>query len=755
MDKKFKRTLVTCALPYANGPVHIGHLAGVYVPADIYVRYLRMKGEDVLYICGSDEHGVPITIKAKKNGVTPQDIVDKYHSIIKKSFSGLGINFDMYSRTTSKVHHKNASEYFKKLYEEGLFLEKESEQYFDKEANTFLADRYITGTCPKCGNEDAYGDQCEKCGSTLSPEELINPKSALSGSEPEKVKTKHWYLPLDQYEPWLRDWILEQHKEWKSNVYGQCKSWLDGHLQPRAVSRDLNWGVPVPVDGAEGKVLYVWFDAPIGYISNTMELLPNSWEKWWKDEQTRLLHFIGKDNIVFHCIVFPSMLKAHGEFILPDNVPSNEFLNLENNKISTSKNWAVWLNEYLEEFKGQEDVLRYVLCANAPETKDNDFTWKDFQQRNNSELVAIFGNFVNRAVVLTKKYFGSQVPENLKPEQIDVDTLAQLPELTKKLEGYLDNFHFREALKEALNIARLGNKYISDTEPWAVAKKDMDRTASILYVALQICANLAIAFEPFLPFSAEKLRDILRVSIDAGTDHRAGEIASEEGLSPVLKGVECGAGSVNVYKEGDGSAVHTVHASVDSSEKTSVDSSENEFDTVLSWSDLGKSDILPAGHQIGKPKLLFAKIEDEVVEAQKNKLEATKAENEALLAAKAAKEAASKIEPQAEKCTFDDFMKIDIRTATVLEAERVPKTDKLLKLTIDTGIDTRTIVSGIAEHYSPEDMVGKQICVLVNLEPRKIRGIKSEGMILMASQGDGKMRFITPQEALVNGAKIG
>ena len=728
MDKNFKRTLVTCALPYANGPVHIGHLAGVYVPADIYVRYLRMKGQDVLFICGSDEHGVPITIKARKEGVTPQDIVDRYHNIIKNSFLGLGINFDIYSRTSSKVHEKNASEFFRKLYDDDKFITKESEQFFDPEAKTFLADRYITGTCPKCGNPNAYGDQCEKCGSTLSPEELIDPKSALSGSAPVKVKTKHWYLPLDQYEPWLRDWILEQHKEWKSNVYGQCKSWLDGGLQPRAVSRDLDWGVPVPVDGAEGKVLYVWFDAPIGYVSNTQELLPESWKKWWKTDESRLVHFIGKDNIVFHCIVFPSMLKAYGDgYILPDNVPSNEFLNLEGDKISTSRNWAVWLNEYLEEFPGQEDVLRYVLCANAPETKDNDFTWKDFQQRNNSELVAIFGNFVNRAVVLTQKYFGGQVPQNLKPEDVDAQALAEILPCKKALENYIETFHFREALKEAMNIARIGNKYISDTEPWKVAKTDMDRTASILYTSLQICADLAIAFEPFLPFSAEKLRGILNVNINAGFDHRAGE----------------GQPTVNFFKAGEARALHTSSAAPANAENT------------LTWENLGASELFAPGHKLGENGLLFAKIEDAVVEAQIAKLEAAKAANAAAAAAKAAAEAASHIEPQKEEVEFDDFGRMDIRTATVLAAERVPKTDKLLKLTIDTGIDQRTIVSGIAEYYSPEDMLGKQICILANLKPRTIRGIESKGMILMAKQGDGKMRFITPQEAVVNGAQIG
>ena len=720
-----KRTLVTCALPYANGPVHIGHLAGAYIPGDIYVRYLRMRGEDVVFVCGSDEHGVPITIKARAQGVTPQDIVDKYHQVMKDAFTGLGINFDIYSRTTSKVHDENASEFFRKLYDEGKFITKETEQYYDEEAKTFLADRYIVGTCPKCGNPGAYGDQCEKCGSTLSPEELIDPRSALSGSTPKKVKTKHWYLPLDQYEPWLRDWILEQHKEWKTNVYGQCKSWLDGGLQPRAVSRDLDWGVPVPVEGAEGKVLYVWFDAPIGYISNTKELLPESWEKWWKDPETRLIHFIGKDNIVFHCIVFPSMLKAYGDYVLPENVPANEFLNLEGDKISTSRNWAVWVHEYEEQFPGQEDVLRYVLTANAPETKDNDFTWKDFQQRNNSELVAVFGNFVNRAVVLTHKYFNGVVPENRKPEAIDAETLASIVPCKEALEKYIDTFHFREALKEAMNIARIGNKYISDMEPWKVAKTDMDRTASILYTCLQICADLAIAFEPFTPFSAGKLRDILRVGIDAGTDHRAGE----------------GAPTVNFYKPGEGKALHTGAVPTEG--------------IVLSWSMLGTPELLPAGHALGESVLLFQKIEDSVVDAQIARLAAVKAEREAAEAAKAAEEAAKKVEPQKPLVTFDQFSAMDIRTATVVAAERVPKTDKLLKLTIDTGIDTRTIVSGIAEYYSPEDMLGKQICILANLAPRTIRGIESKGMILMAKQGDGSMRFITPQEAVANGAQIG
>ncbi len=748
-QKEYKRDLVTCALPYANGPVHIGHLAGVYVPADIYVRYLRMRGKDVLFICGSDEHGVPITIKAKKEGVTPQDIVDRYHSIIKKSFAGLGINFDIYSRTSSSVHEKMASGFFRKLYDEGKFIVKESEQYYDEQAHTFLADRYITGTCPRCGSEGAYGDQCEKCGATLSPDELINPKSSLSGSPLVKKMTKHWYLPLDQYEKWLSEWILDGHKEWKTNVYGQCKSWIDGGLQPRAVSRDLEWGVPVPVEGAEGKVLYVWFDAPIGYISNTRELLPQSWEKWWKSPDTKLVHFIGKDNIVFHCIVFPSMLKAHGDFILPDNVPANEFLNLEGDKISTSRGWAVWLNDYLEQFPGKQDVLRYVLCANAPETKDNDFSWKDFQARNNSELVAIFGNFVNRAVVLTHKYFGGKVPADLKPEAIDAETLSQIPQIAAEIEANIEAYRFREALKAAMNLARLGNKYLTDTEPWKVAKTDMDRTASILNVSLQICAALAIAFEPFLPFSAGKLRKILRTGVLAGCDHRAGE----EGTT-----------GVNIFREGEAAALHTMggngkcdcnaYGEYGSSATSSEDTTA--YDVTLSWSDLTTSGrILPEGHVLGEAELLFAKIEDEVVDAQIARLNAIRAEREAAAAKAAAEEAAAKIDPQKAECSFEDFEKMDIRTATVLEAERVPKTDKLLKLTIDTGIDKRTIVSGIAEYYTPEEMVGKQICILANLAPRKIRGIESKGMILMARQGDGKMRFITPQEALVNGATIG
>ena len=684
MEKKFKRTLVTCALPYANGPVHIGHLAGVYVPADIYVRYLRMRGEEVLYVCGSDEHGVPITIKARQQGCSPQDIVDKYHAIIRDSFEGLGIHFDVYGRTSSEIHSETASEFFKKLYDEGKFITRESEQYYDPEAKTFLADRYIVGTCPKCGAEGAYGDQCEKCGSTLSPEELINPKSKLSGAEPVKKRTTHWYLPLEQYESWLREWILEGHKEWRSNVYGQVKSWLDGGLQPRAVTRDLDWGVPVPVEGAEGKVLYVWFDAPIGYISNTRQILPDDWEKWWKSEDTKLVHFIGKDNIVFHCIVFPSMLKAYGGYILPENVPANEFLNLEGDKISTSRGWAVWAHEYLQDFPGKQDVMRYVLTANAPETKDNDFSWRDFQTRNNSELVAIFGNFVNRAVVLTHKYFAGKVPACASLTDMDKEVLAEVPRLKASIESNIENYKFREALKDAMAIARLGNKYISDTEPWKVAKTDMERTGTILNISLQICADLAVAFEPFTPFAAERLRKML-----------------------------C---------------------------------AEN-----LGWDIMGRPTILPANHAIGEAELLFSKIEDAEIDVQLAKLDAIRAQRAAAEAAEAAK----KVAPQKEECTFEDFEKMDIRTATVLEAERVPKTDKLLKLTIDTGIDKRVIVSGIAEYYAPEDMVGKQICILANLKPRTIRGIESHGMILMAKQGDGKMRFITPQEALANGAEIG
>ncbi len=680
MAKEFKRYLVTSALPYANGPVHIGHLAGVYVPSDIYVRYLRLKGCDVISICGSDEHGVPITIKARKEGVTPQDIVDRYHAIIEKSFRGLGMSFDIYSRTSSKTHRRVASEFFKKLYDEGKFIEQTSEQYYDQEAQTFLADRYIVGTCPRCQNEKAYGDQCEKCGSTLSPDELINPKSAVSGSIPVKRETKHWYLPLDQYEGFLREWILEGHKEWKSNVYGQCKSWLDLGLQPRAVSRDLDWGIPVPVEGAEGKVLYVWFDAPIGYISATQDLTPD-WEKYWKSEDTKMVHFIGKDNIVFHCIVFPSMLKAHGDYILPENVPANEFLNLEGDKISTSRNWAVWLHEYLEEFPGKEDVLRYVLCANAPETKDNDFTWKDFQARNNNELVAILGNFVNRALVLTQKYYGGEVPACGELNDYDRETIAELSKIKGALEQNIENYRFREALKEAMNVARIGNKYLADTEPWKVVKTDPERVKTILNIALQITANTAIAIEPFMPFSAKKMLDMLAVE-------------------------------------------------------------------PFGWEKLGSMDLIAAGHRIGTPSLLFEKIEDEVIQKQLDKLAATKAANQAA-------EAAQNVEEQKANVSFDDFQKMDIRISTILAAEKIAKTKKLLKLTVDTGIDKREIVSGIAEHFTPEELVGKQVLVLVNLEPREMRGVMSSGMILMGEDASGKLVLLSPSAKTNNGAQVG
>ncbi|MBQ7297222.1 MAG: methionine--tRNA ligase [Alistipes sp.] len=679
-NKDFKRYLVTSALPYANGPVHIGHLAGVYVPSDIYTRYLRLKGCDVISICGSDEHGVPITIKARKEGVTPQDIVDRYHNLIKRSFEGLGISFDIYSRTSSPTHAVTASDFFRKLYDEGKFIEQTSEQYYDEEAKTFLADRYIVGTCPKCGAERAYGDQCEKCGSTLSPDELIDPKSAVSGSKPVKKETKHWYLPLNDYEQMLREWILEGHKEWKSNVYGQCKSWLDGGLQPRAVSRDLDWGIPVPVEGAEGKVLYVWFDAPIGYISATKDLTPE-WEKYWKSEDTKLVHFIGKDNIVFHCIVFPSMLKAHGGYILPENVPSHEFLNLEGDKISTSRNWAVWLHEYLEEFPGKEDVLRYVLCANAPETKDNDFTWKDFQARNNSELVAILGNFVNRALVLTQKYYGGEVPACGALNDYDRETIAELQAIKAQLERNIENYHFREALKEAMNFARIGNKYLADTEPWKVVKTDPERVKTILNIALQITANTAIAIEPFMPFTAAKMIQML---------------ATEK----------------------------------------------------FGWEELGSMELVAAGHTIGKPELLFEKIEDDVIQKQLDKLQATK---EANLAA----EKSQNVEAQKDNISFDDFQKMDIRVSTILTAEKVAKTKKLLKLTVDTGIDQREIVSGIAEHFTPEELVGKQVLVLVNLEPRELKGTLSRGMILMAEDASGKLRLLQPNEAVNNGAIVG
>ena len=672
-----KRYLVTSALPYANGPIHIGHLAGVYVPSDIYTRYLRMKGLDVISVCGSDEHGVPITLKARKEGVSPQEIVDRYHELNKKAFADFGIAFDIYSRTSGKVHYETASEFFRKLYDNGEFTEKTSEQYYDEEAGCFLADRYIMGTCPHCGNENAYGDQCEKCGTSLSPNDLINPHSTVSGSKPVLRETLHWYLPLDKYEPWLKKWILEDHKEWKANVYGQCKSWLDQGLQPRAVSRDLDWGVPVPVEGANGKVLYVWFDAPIGYISATKELTPD-WEKYWKDEETKMVHFIGKDNIVFHCIIFPSMLKAEGSFILPENVPANEFLNLENDKISTSRNWAVWLHEYLEDFPGKQDVLRYALCASAPETKDNDFTWKDFQARNNNELVAILGNFVNRTLILTGNYYEGKIPEIGTTTPGDDAVLKEIGKIKDNVEKSLESYRFREALKEAMNLARLGNKYLADEEPWKVVKTDPERVKTIMNVALQITANLTIICEPFLPFSMEKLR-----------------------------------GWINI----------------------------NELD----WNKAGSTVLLPAGHLINKPGLLFEKIEDDAITRQTEKLLATKKANDT---------AGSKATPSKDPITFDDFSKIDIRTATILEAEKVPKTTKLLKLKIDTGIDIRTIVSGIAEYYEPADIIGRQISIVANLEPRKIKGIESQGMILMAEDRDGKLVMVTPSQNVGNGSMI-
>ena len=678
MEKKFKRTLVTTALPYANGPVHIGHLAGVYVPADIYVRYLRLKGEDVKMIGGSDEHGVPVTIRAKKEGCTPQDVVDRYHNLIKTSFEKFGISFDIYSRTTSKIHHDMASNFFRKLYDNGKFVKMESEQYYDEQAKEFLTDRNIQGECPHCHFEGAYGDQCEKCGSTLSPDELINPKNKLTGNPLVKKPTTHWYLPLNEHQQWLEKWILQDHKEWRPNVYGQCKSWLDNGLQPRAVTRDLDWGIPVPVEGAEGKVLYVWFDAPIGYISNTKELLPDTWETWWKDDSTRLIHFIGKDNIVFHCIVFPAMLKAEGSFILPDNVPSNEFLNLEGDKISTSRNWAVWLHEYLEDFPGKQDVLRYVLTANAPETKDNDFTWKDFQARNNNELVAILGNFVNRTLVLTHKYFDGKVPAAGELTDYDRETINEFVGVKAALESNLDGFHFREAQKEAMNLARIGNKYLAETEPWKLAKTDMARVATVMNVAMQITANLAIAFEPFLPFSAEKLRAMI-------------------GL-----------------KE-------------------------------LDWNKLGATDIIAAGSEIAKPELLFEKIEDAAIEAQMQRLENIKKQNEI-----------NNFEPApvAENIEFDQFMKLDIRVGKVVECAKVPKADKLLQFKIDDGMGGRTIVSGIAKHYSPEDLIGQEVCFVANLAPRRLKGIESQGMILSAEDAGGRLVVIGPNGEVKPGAQV-
>ncbi len=680
-----KRYTITAALPYTNGPVHIGHLAGVYVPADIYARYLRNTGNDVIYICGSDEHGVPITIKAKKEGVSPQDVVDKYHAIIKKSFQDFGISFDNYSRTSAKVHHETASEFFKKLYNEGKFIEESNEQLYDEEANQFLADRFVVGTCPKCGNEESYGDQCESCGTSHNATDLINPKSAITGNVPTTKVTKHWYLPLDKYEKWLREWIVEGHKnDWKTNVLGQVKSWLDDGLKPRAVTRDLDWGIPVPVEGAEGKVLYVWFDAPIGYISSTKEWAEREgkdWEPYWKDENTKLIHFIGKDNIVFHCIIFPAMLKAEGSYILPENVPANEFLNLEGNKISTSKNWAVWLHEYLEDFPDKQDVLRYALTANAPETKDNDFTWKDFQARNNNELVAIFGNFINRVVVLTNKYYDGIIPEPNEFSDIDNETLEKLQKFPSVISSSINRYRFREASQELMNLARLGNKYLADEEPWKVVKENPERVKTVMYVALQIAAGLSVVCEPFLPFTAAKLEGIL-----------------------------------NIFKN-------------------------------VVWDDIAETEeLIASNHQIGKAELLFAKIEDEEIKAQLDKLEATKQANEA---------ENKVVEPQKETIQFDDFTKLDIRVGTILEAVKVPKTKKLLQLKVDVGLDIRTIISGIAESFKPEDIIGQKVTVLVNLAPRVLKGIESQGMILMTDTPDGKLAFIEPEnDSVANGEQV-
>ena len=685
-EKKFKRTTVTAALPYANGGVHIGHLAGVYVPADIYVRYLRLKKREVVFIGGSDEHGVPITIRAKKEGVTPQDVCDRYHKLIKDSFEEFGISFDVYSRTTSPTHNKFASDFFRKLYDDGKLVEKESEQYYDEEARQFLADRYIMGECPHCGNPNAYGDQCEKCGSDLSPMELKNPHSTISGSQRVIRNTKNWYLPLNNYQKWLKQWILEDHKEWRPNVYGQCKSWLDMNLQPRAMTRDLDWGIPVPVEGAEGKVLYVWFDAPIGYISNTKELCDSdperfgSWQKWWQDPETRLVHFIGKDNIVFHCLIFPTMLKAHGGYILPDNVPANEFLNLEDNKISTSKNWAVWLHEYLRDFEGKQDVLRYVLTANAPETKDNNFTWKDFQERNNSELVAVYGNFVNRALQLTKKYWDGVVPACGELHDVDRQAIQEFKDVKEKVEAYLEAFKFREAQKEAMNLARIGNKYITECEPWKVWKTDPKRVETILNLSLQLVANLSIAFEPFLPFSSKKLRSMINMT---------------------------------------------------------------EYD----WSELGSTDLLPAGKQLAEPELLFDKIEDEAIEAQLRKLEETRKANE---------EAAYKAEPVKKEIPFDDFEKLDIRVGHILRCEKVKKSKKLLKFTLDDGSGTeRTILSGIAAYYEPEQLTGKDVLFIANFAPRRMMGIESQGMILSAVNSDGSLTVTTTLGEVKPGSQVG
>lgn len=673
--RKFKRHLITAALPYANGPVHIGHLAGCYLPADIYVRYLRSKGEDVKFICGSDEHGVPITIKAKKENISPQQVVDKYHKMMGDAFSEFGISFDIYSRTSNKVHHETASEFFKNLYDKKVFTEEVTEQYFDEKANQFLADRYIVGTCPKCGNENAYGDQCEKCGSSLSPTELINPKSTLSGEKPVLKKTKNWFLPLDKMQPQIETYI-ESHKDWKVNVYGQCKSWLDQQLQPRAMTRDLDWGVKVPLKDAEGKVLYVWFDAPIGYISATKELLGNDWKKYWQQPDSRLIHFIGKDNIVFHCIIFPAMLMAHGDYMLPDNVPANEFLNLEGDKISTSRNWAVWLHEYLIDFNDKQDVLRYTLCANAPETKDNDFTWKDFQAKNNNELVAVLGNFVNRTLVLTQKYFAGKVPQADEFTKNDLHLVQEISKYPESISRSLDEFRFREALSELMNLARAGNKYLADNEPWKIS--DEKRLRTIMNISLQISANLSVLMEPFLPFTAKKLSDMLNLK-------------------------------------------------------------------SLRWRDAERTDLLRAGHQLGEAKLLFEKIEDDKVEAQVKKLHESKQMNET---------ENKTPPPQKPEIMFEDFAKMDIRVGKILEAEKVAKADKLLKLLIDTGIDKRTVVSGIAQFYSPENIIGQKVAILVNLAPRKLKGIESQGMILMAENPEGKLVFVSPTAEIENGSII-
>tara|TARA_R110002111_G_scaffold261546_1_gene334706 strand:- start:74 stop:2158 length:2085 start_codon:yes stop_codon:yes gene_type:complete len=679
--QKPARYTITAALPYTNGPIHIGHLAGVYVPADIYARYLRLNGNDVAFVCGSDEHGVAISMKAKKEGVSPQNIIDKYHGIIKQSFQDFGITFNNYSRTSAEVHHKTASDFFVKLYEQGDFIEETTEQLYDEEAKQFLADRFVIGTCPKCGHEEAYGDQCENCGSTLNATDLINPKSTISGAVPSLKETKHWFLPLDRYEDFLKTWILEGHKnDWKPNVYGQCKSWIDDGLKPRAVTRDLDWGIPVPVEGGEGKVLYVWFDAPIGYISSTKEWAAREgkdWEPYWKSKDTKMVHFIGKDNIVFHCIIFPSMLKAHGDFILPENVPANEFLNLEGNKLSTSKNWAVWLHEYLEEFPNMQDVLRYTLTANAPETKDNDFTWKDFQARNNNELVAIYGNFINRVVVLTNKYYNGIVPTPGTYSQVDKETLDELKKYPEIIASSIERYRFREAGQEVMNLARLGNKYLADEEPWKVIKQDEERVKTIMFVALQIASALAVLSEPFLPFTAAKLKKILNIS-------------------------------------------------------------QSSTEDSLEWKDISEKEVLlPAEHQINEAQLLFSKVEDETIQAQLDKLEATKKENENMN---------KEVDPQKDTITFDDFTKLDMRVGTIIEAEKMPKAKKLLVLKVDTGLDIRTIVSGIAESFSPENIIGKKVTVLVNLAPRALRGVESEGMILMTENADGKLVFVNPDE---------